>query len=212
MKAETKILMVFFFLVLLFPREAHVSGSAVGTITETHFEISGDDGLRKHFSDSGDEYEYHKREREKIAKALRPLADKIKALIERLRRKEPWSTLIQTYSHSADPGPDADLQQLGPGQTSLYRSHPGSVQARYRVAELPAKSPCQPGALAYRSGPGKLDRRQGNAGFPRSSASLTRSRKKDIAAVNSLGYKLLMEMVIHFVYAKTTAFGLKPLF
>lgn len=112
MKVEIKILLVFFLLVLFFPREARVSGSAVGTITETHFEISGDDGLRKHFADSADEYEYHKQEREKIAKALRPLADKIKGLLERLRKKKPWSDLIQTYDHSADPGPDADLKQF----------------------------------------------------------------------------------------------------
>jgi hypothetical protein len=110
MKPGTKILL--FLLVLCLPQEAHVSGSAVGTITETHFEISGDDGLRKHFADSADEYEYHKEERAKIAKALRPLADKLKALLDQLMKKKPWSDLIQTYDHSADPGPDVDLKQF----------------------------------------------------------------------------------------------------
>jgi hypothetical protein len=36
--------------------------------------------------------------------------------------------------------------------------------------------------------------------------------KKEIASVDSLSYKLLMKMLKHFVIAKTTAFGLKPLF
>jgi hypothetical protein len=112
MKVETKILLVLFLLALCFPREAQVSGSAVGTITETHFEISGDDRLRKHFAGSADEYEYHKEERKKITQALRPLVDRIKGLVDRLRKKKPWSTLIQTYSASADPGPDADLKQF----------------------------------------------------------------------------------------------------
>jgi hypothetical protein len=112
MTAKLQTVLVFFLAVVFFPREARVSGSAVGTITETHFEISGDDGLRKHFADSADEYEYHKRERAKIAKALRPLADKIKALVDRLMKKKPWSDLIQTYDHSADPGPDVNLKQF----------------------------------------------------------------------------------------------------
>jgi len=120
-------IILFLFLVLLLPREAYVSGSAVGTITETYFEISGDDGLRKHFADSADEYEYHKREREKIAKALRPLADKINKLIERLRKKQPWSTLIQTYSHSADPGPDTNLKQL---ESPEYGPYMKKMQAK----------------------------------------------------------------------------------
>jgi hypothetical protein len=106
------ILPLAFLLVLFLPREARVSGSAVGTITETYFEVSGDDGLRIHFVDSAYEYEHHKQEREKIAKALRPLADKIKALVERLRKQKPWSELIQAYDHSADPGPDVNLKQL----------------------------------------------------------------------------------------------------
>jgi hypothetical protein len=41
---------------------------------------------------------------------------------------------------------------------------------------------------------------------------LDRVSKKDIAAIDSLGYKMLMRMLKHFVYAKTTTFGLKPLF
>jgi hypothetical protein len=127
MKVEIKIALVFFLLVLCFPREAQVSGSAVGTITETHFEISGDDGLRKHFADSADEYEYHKKERAKIAKALRPLADKIKALVVRLRKKKPWSDLIQTYDHSADPGPDADLKQF---ESPEYGPYMQNMQAK----------------------------------------------------------------------------------
>ena len=106
------VLLIVFLLLLFLPREARVSGSAVGTITEKYFEVSGDDGLRKHFADSADEYEYHKEERAKIAKALRPLADKIKALVERLMKKKPWSELIQAYDRSADPGPDVNLKQF----------------------------------------------------------------------------------------------------
>jgi len=112
MTVKLQIVLTFFLAVLFFPREAHVSGSAVGTITEEYFEVSGDDGLRKHFADSADEYEYHKAERAKISKALRPLADKIKALLDQLMKKKPWSDLIQTYDHSADPGPDVSLKQL----------------------------------------------------------------------------------------------------
>lgn len=112
MTEKLQIVLVFFLAVVFFPREAQVSGSAVGTITEKYFEVSGDDGLRKHFADSADEYEYHKQEREKIAKALRPLAGKIKALLDRLMKKKPWSELIQAYDHPADPGPDATLKQL----------------------------------------------------------------------------------------------------
>jgi hypothetical protein len=41
---------------------------------------------------------------------------------------------------------------------------------------------------------------------------LDRIPKKEIAAVDSLGYKLFMKMLKHLVYAKTTSFGLKPLF
>ena len=36
--------------------------------------------------------------------------------------------------------------------------------------------------------------------------------KKEIASIDSLSYKLLMKMLKHAVYAKTTSFGLKPLF
>lgn len=112
MTAKLQTVLVFFLAAVFFPREAQVSGSAVGTITEKYFEVSGDDGLRKHFADSADEYEYHKREREKIAKSLRPLADKIKALVDRLMKKKPFSDLIQTYEHSADPRPDVNLKQF----------------------------------------------------------------------------------------------------
>jgi len=112
MTVKLQIVLTFFLVVLFFPREAHVSGSAVGTITEEYFEVSGDDGLRKHFADSADEYEYHKQERAKISKALRPLANKIKALLDQLMKKKPWSDLIQTYDHSADTGPDVSLKQI----------------------------------------------------------------------------------------------------
>ncbi|MFC1655137.1 M28 family peptidase, partial [Myxococcota bacterium] len=50
------------------------------------------------------------------------------------------------------------------------------------------------------------------AAFSEIIRKLDRIPKKEIAAVDSLGYKLLMKMLKHFVYAKTTSFGLKPLF
>jgi hypothetical protein len=161
MKTATK--MAFLLVVLLLPREAHVSGSAVGTITETYFEISGDDGLRKHFADSADEYEYHKDERAKIAEALRPLADKIKALLERLRKKNPWSDLIQTYDRSADPGPDVDLKQFespefgphikklqakGPYRYSTgFMHNPGKTLPLRTTVRFVFKGPVEPEAL-----------------------------------------------------------------
>ncbi len=114
-------------LVLLFPREAHVSGSAVGTVTENYFEVSGDDGFRIHFVDSADEYEYHQGERDKIAMALRPLADKIKSLVERLRKKKPWSDLIQTYDRSADRGTDVNLKQF---ESPEYGPYLKEIQAK----------------------------------------------------------------------------------
>jgi len=112
MKAGIRILVVLFIVIFLFPREAHVSGSAVGTITETYFEISGDDGLRIHFINSGEESKYHHAERAKIAAALRPLAGKIKDLLDRLRKKEPWMRLIQPYQAGGWQGADVDLKQF----------------------------------------------------------------------------------------------------
>lgn len=50
------------------------------------------------------------------------------------------------------------------------------------------------------------------AAFSEIIRKLDQVSKKDIAAVDSLGYKLLMKLLKHFVYAKTTSFGLKPLF
>ena len=50
------------------------------------------------------------------------------------------------------------------------------------------------------------------AAFSEIIRKLDKIPKKDIAAVDSLGYKLLMKMLKHFIYAKTTSFGLKPLF
>lgn len=98
--------LIVFFSLLLFAREAYVSGSAVGTVTEAYFELSGDDGRRIHFADSGDESDYHRKERDKIAASLGSLADKIEVLIEKLRKKEPWSRLIRPYrpGMGAEPG------------------------------------------------------------------------------------------------------------
>jgi hypothetical protein len=50
------------------------------------------------------------------------------------------------------------------------------------------------------------------AAFSEIIRKLDRIGKKEIAAVDSMSYKLLMKTLKHIVIAKTTAFGLKPLF
>ena len=87
--------MMLFALLLLLPKEAWMSGSAMGTVAETYFTLSGDDGLRIHFARSEDESEYHGEKRDEIALALRPLANRVVTLVEELRKKEPWAGLLQ---------------------------------------------------------------------------------------------------------------------
>jgi Zn-dependent M28 family amino/carboxypeptidase len=50
------------------------------------------------------------------------------------------------------------------------------------------------------------------AAFSEIIRKLDRMEKKEIAAVDSISYKLLMKTLKHIVIAKTTAFGFKPLF
>jgi hypothetical protein len=109
----------------LSPREAHPSGSGMGTITETYFEISGDDQLRINFVDPRDEGRYHGGRRDEIADALRPLAGRIKSLLDRLRKKDPWSRLLRPYRAGSEQEPDVDLEKFeDPHHASYLPSGP----------------------------------------------------------------------------------------
>jgi hypothetical protein len=115
-----------FLFVLLLPREAHVSGSAVGSIIEPYFELRADDGRRVRFSSSLEEARYHRERSAQIARRLTPLADRIRTYTDELRRHEPWAHVLQKVDIEAQ---DASVRLLTFEQPE-YREILRDVQER----------------------------------------------------------------------------------
>ncbi|MBN2496729.1 MAG: hypothetical protein JXR96_19215 [Deltaproteobacteria bacterium] len=126
-EAAPGIPVLLFLLAFLLPREAHMSGSAVGTITREYFALSGDDGLRIHFTGPEEETKYHSRARAKIAARLEPLAERVAALIEKLRKKPAWSRSIRPYRPGPDLGTEAHLAHF---ELAEYASWLRELQAK----------------------------------------------------------------------------------
>lgn len=107
----------------------------MGTITETYFEISGDTLMRISFQNTEDEARYHRGQRDQIADDLRPLAGKIKSLLGRLRKQEPWSRLLLPYRAGSKPEPEVDLNKLeSPAPQSCLKGTQKSGPYRYATS------------------------------------------------------------------------------
>jgi hypothetical protein len=87
------------------PREAHVGGSAVGTIVGTYFELRAYGRRQAHPSNPSEEIRDGEERGAPIGRGLGPLADRVRAYVDDLRRVEPWSRLLQTVEIEAqEPG------------------------------------------------------------------------------------------------------------